>query len=344
MTGMPWALAPDPHNAGHLLVSFVNGPFPSGPTRLFGSNDYGVSWHALSLPQDVAWIGGIAFDPETPGSIYVTTQGTGIYRSTDDGASWERIDDPTQPYMLMAKGITIAMHPQHVVFVHAEDGPYRSLDHGATWQRADVPDNSGMTDFMFVDEDSTRLYAGMWSGLWYSSDLGSSWKRAAGAIGRLHITALGYGAAQDRAILYAATCGGEVTSTSTRGSTSAQSFLAKRRKLVGAGVYRYAVVAPRLKVKLGGLRSGALKLHKRLTAKGVATPTCLAGSKVVLKLQKKARKWVTVKTARCVIRGNGAFRWKYRPGKKGAYRLQATIAKTATNTAVQTKWCRFKVR
>ena len=36
--------------------------------------------------------------------------------------------------------------------------------------------------------------------------------------------------------------------------------------------------------------------------------------------------------------------WAYKPAKKGAYRLQVTIAKTATHVAARTKWLGFKVK
>ena len=61
------------------------------------------------------------------------------------------------------------------------------------------------------------------------------------------------------------------------------------------------------------------------------TPTSLAGSKVTLTVQKKkGGKWGKVKTDDAHDRANGAYSWKYKPAKKGGYRLQATIAKTAT--------------
>ena len=63
-----------------------------------------------------------------------------------------------------------------------------------------------------------------------------------------------------------------------------------------------AVVTPTLTLKLSGLSSGAVKLGKSVTAKGTVTPTSLAGSQVKLTVQqKKAGKWVKVKSASCTI-------------------------------------------
>ena len=105
------------------------------------------------------------------------------------------------------------------------------------------------------------------------------------------------------------------------------------------------VVTPTVTLKLSGLKSGAMKLGKRVTAKGKVTPTSLAGSKVTLTVQKKkGAKWVKVKSTARTISATGAYSWKYKPAKKGAYRMRATIAKTAAHTAATTKWRTFKVK
>ena len=61
-------------------------------------------------------------------------------------------------------------------------------------------------------------------------------------------------------------------------------------------------------------------------------------------IKKKGAKWVKFKTVLCKIGTRGAYSLKYKPAKKGAYRLQVTIAKTATHTAATTKWLSFKVK
>ena len=110
-------------------------------------------------------------------------------------------------------------------------------------------------------------------------------------------------------------------------------------------VTRAAALVPKLTLKLSGLTGGALKLGKRLTAKGTVTPTSLAGSKVRLTIQtKKGATWVTVTSRARTISVSGTYSWSYKPAKKGSYRMQATIAKTATNAAAATKWRTFKVK
>ena len=113
----------------------------------------------------------------------------------------------------------------------------------------------------------------------------------------------------------------------------------------GVTVTRAAALVPKLTVKLSGLTGGALKLGKSLTAKGTVTPTSLAGSTVTLTVQRKqGGKWLKVTSLTPTISAKGAYSAIYKPAKKGSYRIEATIAKTATNAAAATKWRAFKVK
>jgi hypothetical protein len=44
------------------------------------------------------------------------------------------------------------------------------------------------------------------------------------------------------------------------------------------------------------------------------------------------------------ISASGTYGWSFKPGRKGAYRTRATIAKTAAHTSATTKWLAFKVK
>jgi len=352
--GMPNVIAadPNPNQAGHLLAAFDNGTYGVGTGKVFSSDDHGASWQPVSVlqGQDVAWITSIVFDPETPGKVYLTTGGTGVYKSTEHGASgsWTRIDDTQQPEMANAASISIATHPQHMLLVGLGSAPpYRSLNGGDTWVQAQsFP--SGGSKYLFADRDSSRLYAATWIGLWFSSDAGDSWERAAGAFGRIQTSALGYADANGHTILYAATSGGSAGAAASSSAASGPRRMARATTtastMVDAGIYRYVVVTPKVTLKLSGLSGGALKLGRRLTAKGLVTPTVLAGSKVKLGVQRWAHRWVTVKTVFRTIGAGGAYGWTYQPARRGTYRLRTTFAKTATYMAATTTWRTFKVK
>ena len=216
----------------------------------------------------MTWISDIAFDPQTSGLVYLTTEGTGIYKSTDDGSSgsWTRIDDQKQKGLRNATDIAIATQPRHVLFVDIEGGvPYRSLDGGSSWEQLGPPDNNGidMLASQFAGADSTRLYSATSNGLWASSDAGDTWTRAAGVLGQIQTTALGYADADGNTIIYAATNGGSATSSASGASAKApRQTLAAASRLVGAGIYRFVVLTPKLTLKLSGSSHGVLRLGR----------------------------------------------------------------------------------
>ncbi len=106
------------------------------------------------------------------------------------------------------------------------------------------------------------------------------------------------------------------------------------------------IVTPHLTLKLSGLRGGALKLGKRLTVKGTMAPVSSAGGKVTLAVQRRHDgRWLKVTArARTISGAESTYGWKYKPARKGIYRVRATIAKTAMRAGAATTWRRFKVK
>jgi photosystem II stability/assembly factor-like uncharacterized protein len=240
--GMPYAMEPDPYQPGRLLAGFRFGDnVYTHQGKLFASDDYGLIWQPITVTQAVtmSWIVDIAYHPEVPGLVYLSTDGSGLYRSVNGGDTWERIDDQNQPAMQHVSGIGIATHPRPMLIVQTRGWPYRSFDGGATWEAVETPHGGDKDRFVFVDNDSTRLYAATWSGLFFSADGGQTWTPAAGALGRLHITALDTAISGNRAILYAATTGGDAGTG--RGMTFDITLpsLTAESNLVKAGIYRY---------------------------------------------------------------------------------------------------------
>lgn len=213
--GGPGYLEPDPYQSGHLLVGFNIGSDAfhlHDRGQLYSSSDFGTNWQPITVTQsmDLGTINRIIFHPEIEGLVYIATGGTGVYQSTNGGGSWTRIDDLQQPDMQMATDITIATHPQPMLLVGTgPQYPFRSLDGGVTWEHT-TGLNGGARAYLFLDGNSTRLYAATFAGLYFSSDAGDTWEPAAGILGELHISALDYAVdvKNGYSILYAATCGG----------------------------------------------------------------------------------------------------------------------------------------
>lgn len=265
-SGLFVTMAADPYQAGHLLASFGGGSYGIGPGWLYSSTDYGASWQAATVnPAGVQWIHSIAFDPEAAGTVYLTADG--VYKSTDSGATWRRIDDPQNPEMQTAGSIVIATHPQHMLLIQSAPSPYRSLDGGATWQRAQ--NSPGASSYMFADGDSTRLYGASYQGLWFSSDAGDTWQRASGVLGQIQTTALGYADADGHTILYAATNGGSAAATSSAAARAPRTSRAASSTVVGAGIYRYVHIPVSKTLSSKGAQDGWI-LESRKRNKGGA--------------------------------------------------------------------------
>jgi hypothetical protein len=114
----------------------------------------------------------------------------------------------------------------------------------------------------------------------------------------------------------------------------------------GTGAAPFTVMfAPTVSLRPGGLKSGAMTLGRTVTATGNVTPSSLAGRAVTLTVQvKMLGRWVKAKTGSATISSRATYTWKYKPAKKGAYRMQAAIAPRATNASATTAWLTFKVR
>jgi hypothetical protein len=110
-------------------------------------------------------------------------------------------------------------------------------------------------------------------------------------------------------------------------------------------IYPVVSPTPTVTLKLSGLTGGGMKVGKSVTATGRVSPTSLGISTVALTVQlKSGSKWIAAKATAVVVSPTGAYSWKYTPAKKGAFRMHATIGKTAAYTAAATKWFAFTAK
>lgn len=174
---------------------------------VFRSDDAGLTWTPRFDDQTSLSIGALAVDPRNPDLVYVGTgeanasgdsyDGTGVYRSTDGGDTWEHLGltetrhigriavDPIHPDTLYvaASGALFSTNP--------ERGIYRSTDGGASFALVhSVSDSTSAIDVALNPQNPSVVYAAMWerirrphqrrvggptSGIWRSTDAGASW-------------------------------------------------------------------------------------------------------------------------------------------------------------------------
>ena len=199
--GRATAVAGDPTKPLVFYFGAVNG-------GVWKTTNAGQSWENITDGKtDISSVGAIALAPSDPNVIWVgtgegkpredITYGTGVYRSTDGGATW-------QPRGLAnTQHITsLRVHPNNpdVAYVTAlghafgpspDRGVFRTTDGGATWKKVlFLNDSTGAADLSIDVTNPRILYASMWkfqrspwgmdagagrSGLWKSTDGGDTW-------------------------------------------------------------------------------------------------------------------------------------------------------------------------
>ena len=180
---------------------------------LWKTVDGGIHWMPIFDDQPVSSIGALAVAPSDANVVWVGTgepfirshisMGWGVFRSTDAGKSWKKMGlDST------GRISRIIVHPtdSRIVYVAAEGhlyapqqqiGIYRSMDGGATWEHVlFVNDSTGASDLVMDPNNPRILFAGFWqvqvrtwgrtsggagSGIWKSTDGGTTWTRLKGA-------------------------------------------------------------------------------------------------------------------------------------------------------------------
>ncbi|MEM9833554.1 MAG: FlgD immunoglobulin-like domain containing protein [Bacteroidota bacterium] len=143
-----------PENPDVVYAAALGDPFKPNPERgIYRSRDGGQSWDKILFKNDSTGACDLVIDPNNPEVLYATLWqvyrkpwvlwsggiGSGLYKSTDGGETWQEISrNPGLPSGVWGKA-TVTVSPVNSQRVYAnveakEGGLYRSDDGGATWQ------------------------------------------------------------------------------------------------------------------------------------------------------------------------------------------------------------------
>jgi photosystem II stability/assembly factor-like uncharacterized protein len=211
------AIAVAPSNPDIIFVGSGEGlarPDLSVGDGIYKSTDAGRTWqHVWSEPGEQ--IPALAIDPTNPNRIFAAVLGhpygpnpeRGIYRSTDGGASWQKVlyvdlntggddvgIDPSNPSVVYATLWAVRQGPWEYgnEYQGSEGGVFKSTDGGATWHKLTdgLPANLVQAYVAIAPSDPSRLYAtvattergaygsGRGLGIYRSDDAGAHWYRA----------------------------------------------------------------------------------------------------------------------------------------------------------------------
>ena len=180
------------------------GSFEGG--GLYQSDDNGGHWvrHVFGSPTIYCWK--VVIDPRT-GAIYVTTKGEGVWRSTDDGATFSRIDGSLIP---QARWVAFDPQTPDGILIASLGGIWRSVDGGAHFTK--VAPQAAVT-LTSDDANPQVVYAGtQTTGVFKSVDGGATFAASNRGLTTLRMGRLSAIQIDPRnhSTLYAATEGGGV--------------------------------------------------------------------------------------------------------------------------------------
>lgn len=165
---------------------------------------------------DGAEISAIAVDPGDADTVYVGTNGGGVFKSTDGGLSWGAAREGVGPasvdqiYIDPIDTRTIYAVTATAITNRFLDGVFKSTDGGSTWNAAEEGLGEGFISSLVVDGGNAgTVYAGVGDsnegGVFKSIDGGGQWMRIFGQPGRERNVAEIALDPSDSQILYAST-------------------------------------------------------------------------------------------------------------------------------------------
>lgn len=143
------------------------------------SRDSGLTWGDAGLTDAV--VNGVTIAPAGGGQLLVAATNAGVYRSRDDGASWERPAPGAESPAGIVVAATAADGGQASLYAATLDGRLiMSENGGAAWRALDTPFD-GTTILSLACAPDRTLYAGTTRRetdavtVWRSADGGRSW-------------------------------------------------------------------------------------------------------------------------------------------------------------------------
>jgi photosystem II stability/assembly factor-like uncharacterized protein len=181
-----------PRDPGLVYVAAL-GPLwaPGGERGVFRTRDSGKSWErVLFVDQDTGAVD-LAMDPKNPDVLYAALyqrrrvpwgfsgggMGGGLYKTTDGGGVWKRLENGLPKGPLGRIGVDLFRSDPRIVYAivehKSEGGVYRSTDRGESWAKVSSVNPRPMYySRIFVDPtDAERVYV-LGSEFFYSDDGG----------------------------------------------------------------------------------------------------------------------------------------------------------------------------
>ena len=189
------AVIVDPRNPNIVLVAALGHAYgPNEERGVFRSTDGGATWQKVLYKDNKSGAIDVVFDPNnantvfaslwevyrTPWSLNSGGPGSGLYKSSDGGATWTRLEGHGLPAGIMGRiGISVSGADSNKVYAMVESkegGLYRSDDGGDSWIRMNedgrLRQRAWYFSHIFADPKSADTVYVLNTGLFRSTDGG----------------------------------------------------------------------------------------------------------------------------------------------------------------------------
>jgi photosystem II stability/assembly factor-like uncharacterized protein len=194
----------DPRNPDIVLVATVGDHWSGVERGIYKTTDGGKNWQKVLYQDTETGASDLAADPDNPSILYAglrsrpddpfspdepekkKKQDAAIYRSTDQGSTWNLVAGkglPTDPMGRIGVAVAPGTNGMRVYAIVAQ-GLFRSEDGGADWQRSTTDPRilgSGYFSRVFVDPKNADLVYIAQTSAYRSSDGGRTFEAWAGA-------------------------------------------------------------------------------------------------------------------------------------------------------------------
>jgi photosystem II stability/assembly factor-like uncharacterized protein len=194
----------DPRNPDTVLVSAAGDHWSGSERGVYKTIDGGKNWQKTLYKDVETGVPDIEADPDNPSVLYAVLwtrpddpfstdepevkkkQDAAIYKSTDQGSTWDAIEGKGLPAEPMGRtGVAVAPGTHGMrVYAIVTQGLFRSEDGGASWQRSTTDPRvvgNGYFSRVFVDpKNADRVYVAQTS-MYRSTDGGRTFEAWVGA-------------------------------------------------------------------------------------------------------------------------------------------------------------------
>ncbi|MCF8259873.1 MAG: glycosyl hydrolase [Melioribacteraceae bacterium] len=188
----------DPRNSNVVYVAAEGSAWgPDGDRGLYKTEDGGENWTKVLEISRHTGVNNIVFDPRNPDILYATSEqrrrrsfskiGGGpesaVYKSTDAGATWNKIMKGLPSVHIGGMGIDISpVNPDvlYLIVEAAEDkgGFFRTTNRGASWDKMSDHHSSGQYyNEIYCDPLNVDLVYSVETYTYYTEDGGKTWER-----------------------------------------------------------------------------------------------------------------------------------------------------------------------